>query len=387
MKVLFLTNVPAPYRVEFFNRLGDLCDLTVVYELRAAGDRESTWSTVRATAFTEVYLRGLKVQADAAFCPQVLGYLIDRSYDIVVVGGYSTPTGMWSIAWLRMLGIPFVLSVDGGLPKKDVTLARLVKRWFISAASAWLSTGRVAGRYLQSYGAEAESIFDYPFTSFPAGVVAKGPSTASERTRLRTDLEVVEPRCVLAVGRFVESKGFDLLIEAAPQLGADVGVYIVGGAPTPEYEELVERHRAVNVHFRPFMSPPELRRYYRMADAFVLPTRSDVWGLVVNEAMAQGCPVVTTDQCVAGLELVCDGVQGRVVPADDVSGLVAGLRSVLEPDVAGRMAQASLDRAASYTLEQMARRHREVFDTLLSRGWGASRPPCDGPYTAAKRRV
>lgn len=362
LKVLFLTNVPSPYRVNFFNELGKECDLTVVYERRAATDREASWSSASATRFTEVYLRGIPVRADASFCPDVLRFILDRRFDIVVVGGYSTPTGMWAIAWLRALRVPYLLNVDGGLIGEDSRAARLLKRWLISGASAWLSTGPSATRYLEHYGADRAAIHEYPFTSVRACEVAEGPATEDERERLRAKLGIAESRCVVSVGRFIQLKGFDLLIQAAARLGPDVGVYIVGGTPTLEYEELRAKERASNVHFVGFKSPRELKDYYRVADVFVLPTRADVWGLVVNEAIAQGLPVVTTDRCVAGIELVRDGVNGRIVTADSVTELAEGLVSVLKPGVAESMSRASLERAEAYTLERMASRHLQIFE-------------------------
>ena len=123
LKVLFLTNVPSPYRVTFFNELGRHCDLTVAYERNADADRDTSWSSVSATNFAEVYLHGVQTRADAAFCPEVLRYILDRTFNVVVVGGYSTPTGMWAITWLRALRIPYLLNVDGGLIKEDSKLS------------------------------------------------------------------------------------------------------------------------------------------------------------------------------------------------------------------------------------------------------------------------
>ena len=69
LKVLYLTNIPSPYRVDFFNELGKQCDLTVLYERKAATDRDSSWSGDGATTFTEVFLPGIRTKADAALCP------------------------------------------------------------------------------------------------------------------------------------------------------------------------------------------------------------------------------------------------------------------------------------------------------------------------------
>lgn len=175
-----------------------------------------------------------------------------------------------------------------------------------------------------------------------------------------------ETHCVLSVGRFIPSKGFDLLMRAAAQLPPDVGVYIVGGEPPREYVDLREQLDLRNVHFIEFLGENQLRDYYDAADVFVLPTRGDAWGLVINEAMARALPVVTTNQCVAGLEMVVDGVNGFIVPSEDVDSLAHTLKSILsDSDFRSQLASASLERARMYTIETMAGRHLEIFSELV----------------------
>jgi len=94
---------------------------------------------------------------------------------------------------------------------------------------------------------------------------------------------------------------------------------------------------------------------------FVLPTREDIWGLVINEAMAYGLPVITTDRCVAGLELVEDGVNGFIVPVKDVKLLAEKMNELLAADTAA-MGAVSLDKVREYTIEGMVRAHKDIFE-------------------------
>ena len=87
---------------------------------------------------------------------------------------------------------------------------------------------------------------------------------------------------------------------------------------------------------------------------------SDVWGLVINEAMAQGLPVITTDQCVAGLELVENGINGYIVPVSDNEALVTAINTVLGEDYR-KMGQAALEKIRPYTMENMVKAHVEIF--------------------------
>ena len=108
MKVLFFTNIPSPYRVDFFNELGKHCDLTVLYERHDADDRASSWlKGTENLHFKAVFLKGRKIGADTALCFSACKYWKDKSYDLRIVGDYASPTGMLSIAYMRLKGIPY----------------------------------------------------------------------------------------------------------------------------------------------------------------------------------------------------------------------------------------------------------------------------------------
>ncbi len=93
----------------------------------------------------------------------------------------------------------------------------------------------------------------------------------------------------------------------------------------------------------------------------MLPTREDIWGLVINEALAYGLPTITTDRCVAGLELIENGVNGYVVPVEEAQSLAEKINAVLSGDMQ-QMGEASLQKVRPYTLENMARTHAAYFE-------------------------
>ena len=182
-----------------------------------------------------------------------------------------------------------------------------------------------------------------------------------EKQALRRELGIREERMVLAVGRVDYLKGPDVLIDAAASLLPGTGVYLVGGEPTDDLKQRAEN--LPGVHFVGFRKKDALAKFYRAADVLAMPTRTDVWGLVINEAMAAGLPVVSSDACVAGLELVKNGVNGYIVPCGDAGALAGRLNEVLSCDLTA-MGQASLDRIRPYTYENMAKVHMDLFEKL-----------------------
>ena len=116
------------------------------------------------------------------------------------------------------------------------------------------------------------------------------------------------------------------------------------------------------------MSKSELKEYYLASDIFVLPTRSDVWGLVINEAMACGLPVITTDRCVAGMDLIKDGENGYVVHVDDVNAFAKKCNLILnDNELKTVMSSNNLEKIRYYTVENMAKIHFDVFNDILKK--------------------
>ena len=159
-----------------------------------------------------------------------------------------------------------------------------------------------------------------------------------------------------------KAKGYDVLLNHAGGLADGTRLLLIGGEPTDEYRAILTKKGLTNVTFLPLCDKETLNRYYRAADVFVLPTREDMWGLVVNEAMANGLPVVTTENCNAGRELIRDGENGYLVPVEDGDTLIRRTNEILlDEERRGRMAKRALTTARAYTIEAMVRTHLAVF--------------------------
>lgn len=362
-KVLFLTNFASPYRVHFFDELGKYLDVTVLYSDRVEEitHRDKSWFEQGKGGFYPVQLTKTFGIKDENLCLDVLPWL-KKDWDAVVIGGYSSPTAILAMLYLRLHRIPFYMEVDGGLVRQERKIKYLVKRALVRLAPKWLSTGRFTTDYLVHYGAEPENVLHYPFSSLYEENLLPGIVSREEKLQLRQELNVPEENMVLAIGQFIHRKGFDVLLRAAVKLDQNVGIYIVGGEATEEYKKMKEELGLTSVHFLGFQKKDVLAKFYKAADLFVLPTREDIWGLVINEAMAYGLPVITTDRCVAGLELVEEGVNGYIVPVEDEQSLAEKMRMALAADMES-MGAASLEKIRPYTLENMAKVHADIFES------------------------
>lgn len=362
-RILFLTNYASPYRVHFFDELGKTLDVTVLYSEQVADNthRDSQWFEEGEGGFSAVQLtKAASVQGEN-LCWDVLPWL-RKPFDAIVICGYSSPTAMLAMAYLRLHRIPFYMEVDGGLIREDSGLKFRFKKLLVSSAGRWLSSGAYTTDYLVHYGAKREAIQTYPFTSLWERDILPRQLDVEEKQQLRRELGMTENKIVLYVGRFTRAKGMDDLLEVSPMLDRDTGVYFVGGEPSREHLAFCDSNELSNVHFVGFKKKELLADYYMAADVLVLPTKSDVWGLVINEAMACGLPTITTDRCVAGLELIENGVNGYIVPVDDQKALAEKICAVLTGDYR-QMGAAALETIRPYTLENMAKAHVEIFES------------------------
>lgn len=362
-RVLFLTNFASPYRVHFFDELAKCMDVTVLYSDRVEDikHRNAQWFEEGEGQFHPVQLTKVGSVGEENLCLDVIPWL-KQKFDYIIIGGYSSPTAILAMTWLRLHRIPFYMEVDGGLIRQENKLKYWVKKRLVRIANRWLSSGTHTTKYLVHYGADENKVWEYPFTSLYASDLLPCAVSREAKAAMRLALGIPEKHVVLAIGQFIHRKGFDVLLRAAASLDGDTGIYIVGGVPTQEYLKLREElGLKQSVHFLDFQNKARLALLYKAADLFVLPTREDIWGLVINEAMGYGLPVITTDRCVAGLELIEDGVNGYIVPVEDDAALAEKMVLALHSDLQA-MGEASLEKIRAYTLENMAKVHAEILE-------------------------
>lgn len=364
MKILYITNIPSPYKVDFFNELGKYVDLTVLFELESSTERDDEWKKYRFETFQGIIMKGKRMNVDTAFCPGVTRYLKKGVYDFIVLSVLASPTVIMAATILRCRKIPYFYEGDGGFVGKTTGLKALVKRFVLGGACKWLSPAKEFDTYCLTYGAKSEGICRYSFTSVKAEDMKRVLPTTAEKRRLRQEFGIAEECAIVSVGQFIHRKGMDLLLECSRYLPEDVGVYIVGGKASEEYLALQEKYGLKNVHFLEFMPKKRVVEFFGAMDIFALFTREDIWGLVVNEAMAAGLPVVGTTRCNAALELIEHGKNGFLVETENVEQMKnALLELVRSKELREEMGGRALQTVANYTIENMALEHKQIFET------------------------
>jgi glycosyltransferase involved in cell wall biosynthesis len=184
-------------------------------------------------------------------------------------------------------------------------------------------------------------------------------NTRAHATEFREKLGLPS-RFILFVGRLVPEKGIFDLLEAYAKLESglrsEVGLVFAGDGISKE--ELVQQAKRISpgaICFPGFAQREDLAGLYALAETLVLPTHSDPWGLVVNEAMACGLSIVVSSVAGCSADLVEDGWNGYVVPPRDSEKLSVAIDSLLrQPELNQRMSARSLERIRKYSPEACA---------------------------------
>lgn len=314
MRVLYLTNYHNPYRDEFFEQLGWRCDLTVLFEQRADAARDASWfEGVEARSYQEVCLP----KGEYGPVSPTMLKTVERGWSLVV-GCYNTTRRMATIVRMRRRHAPYVVNSDGMVFETGGTLKRAARGHVLRGADAYLCAGEACVPSLQRVVGRGALVAPYPFSTL-----------TGERARELARVDAVrDPRLVLVVGQYEDYKGLDVMLDTIPTLSDGLRFRFVGvGKKADEFRALVEaRGLSDDVEVVPFLKPDDLVAEYLRAGLLVLPNRQECWGLVVNEAAACGCPVVSTWDSGAAVEFISrDYPQILVEPGSAASlALAAG---------------------------------------------------------------
>ncbi len=365
-RLAILSEIIAPYRIPVFNALAarEEIDLHVIFlsetdaslrqwpvyrdEIRFSYEVLPAWRR-RLGHYNLLLNRGVAAALDR-LRPQA-----------ILCGGYNYLASWQAARWANRKNIPLLLwseSTSNDLRRRWHVVEHLKTR-FVRRCSAFVVAGASSREYLTRLGAPEQAIFVAPDAvdnAFYAAQARRARAKADE-VRLRMNLPL---RYLLFVGRLVREKGIFELLDAYSRLGdgerSRLGLVIAGdGALRSALEQRACAIRPGSVRFTGFTQREQLAELYALAEALVFPTHTDPWGLVVNEAMACGSPIIASEVAGCVADLVRDEDNGFVVPPRDGTRLLSAMRKVLSsPKRAAEMGVRSAARIQAFTPEACA---------------------------------
>lgn len=378
-RLTILTEIIAPYRVPVFNALAtrEDIDLHVVF-LSETDPSLRQWSIPKDEIrfFYDVLpsFRRRIGKYNVLLNNGVRSTLERDHPDAIVCGGYSYAASWQAAHWANCHHVALLLWIESTASdqRRGNPLVETMKKKFVNMCDGFVVPGKASADYLTKFKIGPERIFCAPNAVdndvFAAGAALARKNMQAVRARLR-----LPDRYFLNVGRVVKAKGVFDLVEAYAKLGPvireEVGLVFVGHGTAKA--ELIERAAHVNpgqVCFTEFVQKEQLGEYYALADALVFPTHSDTWGLVVNEAMAAGLPIIAGSVAGCVPDLVRDGWNGIVVPSRGVAELSKAMELIARDGVLrSQMAERSRERIREYSPEAWAAGMAAAFKAVHRR--------------------
>ena len=265
-------------------------------------------------------------------------------FDALWVNGYAHGPLLRAIAAAKWLGIKVLVRGEShdGLRPHEPRWRRAAQRAVFRQVDAFLAIGSANRDFYLARGVAPQRIHMAPYSVDNDYFRDRISAAASRRATLLNDLQLSPSLpIVLFASKLQPRKRCSDLLRAYETIREHTRAQIVvvgDGSERAELMEYVRSRRLDEVRFVGFKNQSELPAYYDLCDVFVLPSDGEPWGLVINEVMNAGKPVVVSDAVGAARDLVPDGRSGCVFPVGDVAALAAHLRTLItQPHLRRRM--------------------------------------------------
>jgi glycosyltransferase involved in cell wall biosynthesis len=392
-RVAYLVTHPIQYQVPLLRLIAQQPDiaLTVFFQsdmsLRAYKDagfgRAIDWDVPLLGGYEHEFLPGL-YRHDAITAQRPISWglasrLRRERFDALWVHGYARWVNWAAIACAKARGLKvFVRDEATGYSAQRSAFRQGAKRIFFAAlrnfVDGFLAIGSGNRDYFLSQGIDPAQVFTMPYCVDNEFFAARARAAEPSREGLRLDLGLEPGRAViLFASKFEPRKRPQDLLAAYRQLiessAVDPAPYLIlagDGALKSSIEGEARSAGLEGARFLGFRNQTELPALYDLCDVFVLPSVDEPWGLVVNEVMAAGRPIVASDRVGCARDLVRNGVNGYVFPAGDVSALADALARILSNPVrAAVMGEASRDMMGQWSFNEDIAGLRAALRTTL----------------------
>jgi glycosyltransferase involved in cell wall biosynthesis len=292
--------------------------------------------------------------------------------DVLNITGYFDYAQVIMMVYARWFyGIPVVLSSESSIAdRKRSSLKEFVKSLIVRQANAFFCFGKTSAQYLLDLGVHTSKI------AVSNAAVVDDETIYKQFEEAKSENDLRNPHTnFIYVGRLAEEKNLDLLLKAFKVIKQNNpkahgwGLTLVGDGPEMNHlKTLTANLQIEDVAFMGGFPWYEVPRYFASSSVAVLPSLSEPWGLVVNEAMICNLPVIVSDRCGCAPDLVAHGENGFIFDPEDEAGLTAHLSFFINnPDQIQPMGVRSAQIVRRFSVGQVAQKMVECYQKLCQK--------------------
>jgi glycosyltransferase involved in cell wall biosynthesis len=391
LEVAIVTSHPIQYAAPLYaylNRDPDLT-LTVLYcsdvSLRGAHDagfgHAVAWDLDLLAGYDAVFLGPRAKQRSlggfwSLACPELIAELTHERYDVVWIHGQQFAAYVLAFALAKLRRLPVVTRTDTHLGLAVSPLRALLRRVLLGTQyrfiDRFLAVGSANRDYYRALGVPDARIFNVPFSVDNERFSRRSALSPAERRARRARLGVQDERpVVLFASKLLPNKHPDDVLRAAAKLlaqGLSLHVVVAGSGELKEALRQLASGLEIEhaVTFAGFVNQSELPGLFAACDIFALPAEQESWGLVINEVMCAGLPVVVGSGVGCVVDLVEPEVNGALCEAGNPVSLARALEPLVrDPALRRRMGEASRRRIERWGYEQCREGVRAALGGLV----------------------
>ncbi|SFT33155.1 Glycosyltransferase involved in cell wall bisynthesis [Chryseobacterium formosense] len=304
---IILTNLPAFYKINLFNKIAETEKILVIFTGNNAEIRNSDFFKENLIKFDFSNLKGKSLFYKFYFLTKIF---ISNRYSELIIGGWDEPLLLFSSIISKKRKNSVI--VESSIYESKITGAKsVVKKLFLSRINKAYASGKSQINLLKALGFK--------------GIIKKtkgvGIFNVHEQPKYEERARVFN---FLYVGRLSKEKNLEKLIKIFP-VTTDLILNIVGFGPEEDYLKSIASQ---NIHFHGAINNSDLHEYYKNYDVFILPSLSEPWGLVVEEALNNGMPVIVSNKVGCADEIVIDNYNGIIADLNDENSLLKAIQNM-----------------------------------------------------------
>lgn len=401
-RVLFLSQNISPFRAMWINELSNYYNITL-YHL---GEYHKSvnikyYNNVSLNKKVKVIYASKKMLKWNIFDSKIIKQM---KFDMCIVDGY----GYFGAIYLLLSNIipkeKIIMSLDGGfipsavnnyksdgfIPSKENFLKRKIKTILLNIPNVFFSTSSSTDNLIRYYNKKINiKIIRHRLSSLSRRDIIDVKTQFKLYERYRNKYGIAQNEVVIIlVGRFLKDKNYEVIFNSIKYLKNKIKLILVGGTITKEYQLLLESLGLQNkfkqylsyedigcleydLNFINFLTNEQLKEFYLLSDIFCMPTKHDVWGLVVLEAIAYGgLPIISSDMCLAAKSVIREGINGYIVrdnnPVTYANYIDILINNIESDDYKYKIKKYNLGIISDYIIENVTENDAKELKSIIS---------------------